>query len=46
MDGARWERIQSLFHQAADLPAAAQRDFLDTACSGDRALAQEVLALL
>jgi hypothetical protein len=46
MDSARWEVVQSLFHQAADLPAAERRDFLRTACAGDPTLAAEVLGML
>lgn len=46
MDSSRWERIQSLFHDTADLPAADQRTFLETACGDDRELIAEVLALL
>ncbi|MBZ5663113.1 MAG: serine/threonine-protein kinase [Acidobacteriia bacterium] len=46
MDSARWHKIQSLFHDAADLPEAQQRTFLDTACGNDRELVVEVLAML
>jgi len=46
MDSARWERIQSLFHQVADLPAPDRRSFLTTACGGDDGLVSEVLALV
>lgn len=46
MDGSRWERIQSLFHDTADLPAAEQRAFLEAACGDDPKLMDEVLALL
>jgi len=28
MNSARWEKIQQLFHDAADLPVAEQRQFL------------------
>ena len=45
MDRARWERIQGVFHEAADLPPAAQRDFVNGACSGDEDLIAAVLAL-
>ena len=30
MDAARWERVQTLFHDAADLPPADRRAFLET----------------
>ncbi len=46
MDSSRWERIQSLFHEAASLPPAEQRGFLELACSGDEGLIANVLALL
>jgi serine/threonine protein kinase len=46
MDGARYERIQSLFHHAADLPPSDQRAFLESACAGDDELLQHVLAML
>src|SRR5436309_761222 len=46
MDAARWERIQVLFHEVADLPGPAQRAFLETECRDDPALMGEVLGLL
>jgi eukaryotic-like serine/threonine-protein kinase len=46
MDSTRWERIQSLFHDATSLPVADQRAFLTAACGNDDALAAEVLAML
>jgi serine/threonine-protein kinase len=46
MDSARWECIQTLFHQALDLPAPEQHPFLKAACSDDAALLAEVEALL
>jgi serine/threonine-protein kinase len=46
MDSARWQRIQALFHRAADLPADEQRALLDAECAGDRELADQVEALL
>ena len=45
MDAERWEKIQSLFHAAADLPAADQRAFLAERCN-DPALIAETLAML
>ena len=45
-DSDRWERIQVLFHAAADLPREAQRAFLDAAGGTDPGLVAEVLALL
>ena len=46
MDHNRWERIQSLFHQTADLPPAEQDAFLQAACAHDSALIHEVSAML
>ncbi len=46
MDSTRWEQIQTLFHDAADLPQPEQRAFLQTACGGDDGLMADVLALL
>ncbi len=42
----RWARVQSLFHEAADLPEDQQRRFLTTACAGDGALYDQVLDML
>ena len=41
-----WERIESLFQTAAELPAAARSGFLDQACAGDAALRDELESLL
>jgi eukaryotic-like serine/threonine-protein kinase len=46
MDSTRWQTVQSLFHEAADLPASEQRVFLETRCGGDAGLVGEVLVLL
>lgn len=46
MDSSRWERIQVLFHDAADLPEAEQHAFLASACSDDTSLMTDVLAML
>ncbi len=46
MGPARWERIQALFHRAADLEAPERRTFLDAECGADAGLVEEVLALL
>jgi serine/threonine-protein kinase len=46
IDTARWERLQQLFHDAAERPAAERRAFLDAACHDDPALVPEVLSLL
>ena len=46
MDRSRWGRIQTLFHEAAILPQAEQRAFLESACGEDEGLIADVLALL
>ena len=45
-DRARWDRVQSVFHEVADRPAAEQRGFLEAACTDDPTLIADVLALL
>jgi serine/threonine-protein kinase len=46
MDRSRWERIQTVFHDAAALPVAERARFLETECGTDRELMLEVQALL
>jgi serine/threonine protein kinase len=46
MDHARWEKIQTLFHAAAERPPVEQRAFVESSCGGDKELLAEVLALL
>ncbi len=51
MTSDRWEHVERLFEQAADLPAGARAAFLDTACRSpegvpDPSLREEVEALL
>lgn len=46
MDSVRWQKIQTLFHQAADVPEAEQRTFLESHCADDPALVAEVVILL
>src|SRR5213593_1587792 len=46
MDAARWERVQTIFHDVADLPQPAQRALLETECREDPALMVEVVGLL
>jgi len=43
---ARWQRIEEVFHQAADLDPAQRAEFLSTACTGDDELRHEVESLL
>jgi serine/threonine protein kinase/tetratricopeptide (TPR) repeat protein len=46
MDSDRWQKIQTLFHQVADVPEAEQRVFLESQCAGDPALISEIMILL
>jgi eukaryotic-like serine/threonine-protein kinase len=46
MDSHRWEKVQALFHEAADLPGDAQQVFLKTACGDDGALLADLSAML
>jgi serine/threonine protein kinase/tetratricopeptide (TPR) repeat protein len=46
MDSTRWQKVQSLFHEAADMPASQRRVFLETQCGDDAALVSEILDLL
>lgn len=46
MDSARWQRIQDIFHEAADLPACDRQAFLQSACADDQKLMSEVSAML
>jgi len=46
MDLTRWQRIQDLFHQAADMPEPDQQAFLKKSCDGDDALIADVQAML
>src|SRR5580704_9047776 len=46
MDSDRWQKIQTLFHRAADVPEAEQRVFLESQCAGDPVLVSEIMILL
>ena len=46
MDAVRWQRIQTIFHQAADLPPASRGAFVDAESAGDAELAHDVKRLL
>jgi serine/threonine protein kinase/tetratricopeptide (TPR) repeat protein len=46
MNNARWERIQTIFHDAVARPESEQQAYLGTACAGDRGMMGEVLAML
>jgi Tol biopolymer transport system component/predicted Ser/Thr protein kinase len=46
MSDSRWQRIEEIFHQAAELAPKARPAFLDQACAGDEALRKEIETLL
>ena len=46
MDNSRWERIQELFHKAADLAPVEQDAFLANACDTDAKLIEDVRSML
>ena len=46
MDPARWERVQTVFHQAAELTGQQRSGFLAEACGEDRSLLAEVERML
>lgn len=46
MDKQRWEKIQAIFDQVADVDKNKQEQLLDKLCTGDEALKQEVVSLL
>src|SRR5947207_12792283 len=45
MNAARWEQIQALFHEVADLPDPAQRASLEAQCAEDPTLMTEMLSI-
>jgi hypothetical protein len=45
-DSERWRRVNDLFAQAKERPAGEREAFVQQACAGDTALAEEVLSLL
>src|SRR5450631_1894535 len=46
MDRVRWQRIQNIFHDAADQPEGKRKAFVESTCGDDAELAREVLAML
>jgi serine/threonine-protein kinase len=46
MDTDRWLRIQTVFHEAIDLPQAEWEPFLHATCGTDRELVDQVLSML
>lgn len=42
----QWDRLQSLFRQAAELPSTQRSAFLQTACAGDQALRDHITRLV
>ena len=46
MNPNRWQRVQEVLAEAAEIPAASRSAFLDQACRGDPELRKEVDSLL
>ncbi len=46
MDSIRWDRIQTIFHQAADLAEPDRTSFLKNACGDDAQLREDILNML
>jgi serine/threonine protein kinase len=46
MNQDRWQRIETLYHTALELPYNARADFLASACNGDTELQTEINSLL
>jgi serine/threonine protein kinase/Tfp pilus assembly protein PilF len=46
MKPERWQRIEELYHSAAEMPVAQRSSYLHEVCSGDEDLFQEVDSLL
>lgn len=46
MDSARWQKVQTIFHDAVVLPPAEQTAFLRNRCGEDQELLSQVLAML
>ena len=46
MSRERWQRIESVFHDAVSLPPSERDRFLTSACAGDGGLRREVECLL
>lgn len=46
MKAERWQRIEELYHSAAEMPIAQRRQYLQQACREDKDLLQEIESLL
>ncbi len=46
MSNGRWQRVEEIFHSAADLSPEARSAFLGRECGGDESLRKEVESLL
>jgi serine/threonine-protein kinase len=46
MDSARWDQIQSVFHEAVTRPESDRQCWLETVCGADGPLMTEVMAML
>src|SRR5580692_11612669 len=46
MDSQQWDRMEALFHEAADLAPGEQTRFIENACGDDQELRAAVTAML
>src|SRR5260370_39181124 len=46
MDAQRFQRVEQLYHEALEKPAAERSAFLEQACAGDEALRKDVASLI
>ena len=46
MDRARWEQIQSIFHEALDYPASERSSLVAKSCHDDASLIEDVARML
>jgi serine/threonine-protein kinase len=46
MHASRWERVQTVFHVAADLPEPDRATYVSAECADDPTLAAEIMAML
>lgn len=46
MENERWQKIERIYHDAAEIPPDERQKFLHLACDGDESIRKEVLSLL
>ncbi len=46
MDSQHWQRVQTLFHRAVDLPPGARRAWVEDAAAGEPGLVEDVMRLI